>query len=265
VKRLKTLGAFSVKSYMQPRREQRQWYIQAARDEQMLVMPEGGGNFEMNMSMLLDGHTGIEHTVPPANLYNDVVQFWSHTDCGYTPTFLVSYGGLSGEHYFYQHDTPVWQNQKLMRFYPPRNLIARARRLPVYAYDDDWNHMLVAKSARKLAEAGVGVNLGQHGQLQGLGCHWDLWAFAQGGASNMQVLRMGTISPASYIGLGDEIGSIEPGKLADIAILSKNPLEDIGNTDSVRHVVKNGQLFDTENMDAVWPTAIRREPFVWER
>ena len=265
IQRLKTLGAFSVKSYMQPRREQRQWYIKAAREAEMMVFPEGGGNFEANMGMVLDGHTGIEHTMPPANLYDDVVQFWSRTQTGYTPTFLVSYGGLSGEHYFYQHDEPVWQNEKLLRFYPRRDLVARARRLPVYAYDDDWNHMLVAASAKKLVEAGVRVNLGQHGQLQGLGCHWDMWAFAHGGASNFDVLRMGTKFPAEYLGLGDELGTIQTGKLADIALLAANPLENIENTDSVRYVVKNGELFDTESMDAIWPVAVKRGPFVWQR
>ncbi|HSG89646.1 MAG TPA: amidohydrolase family protein, partial [Pseudomonadales bacterium] len=232
VQRLKTLGAWSVKSYMQPRREQRQWIVKACRELEMMDFPEGGGNFEANMGMVLDGHTGIEHTMPPANLYDDVVQFWSATEAGYTPTFLVSYGGLSGEHWFYQHDEPVWQNEKMLRFHPRSNLIARARRLPVYAYDDDWGHMLAASSAKKLAEAGVRVNLGAHGQLQGLGCHWDMWAFSQGGCSPHDVLRMGTIWPAGYLGLDGEIGSIEGGKLADIALLGANPLTDIQNSDS---------------------------------
>jgi imidazolonepropionase-like amidohydrolase len=203
--------------------------------------------------------------MPPANLYQDVVQFWSRTQTGYTPTFLVSYGGLSGEHYFYQHDEPVWRNEKLLRFYPRHELVARARRLPVYAYDDDWNHKLVAASAKKLAEVGVRVNLGQHGQLQGLGCHWDMWAFSHGGASNFDVLRMGTRSSAEYLGLGNELGTIEAGKLADIALLLANPLENIEHTDSVRYVVKNGELFDTETMDSLWPAAVRRGPFVWQR
>jgi Tol biopolymer transport system component/imidazolonepropionase-like amidohydrolase len=264
VKRLKTLGAFAVKSYMQPRREQRQWYIKAAREAEMLVFPEGGGNFEANMGMILDGHTGIEHTAPPANLYDDVVQFWSATEVGYTPTLLVSYGGLSGENYFYQHEEPVWQNQKLLRFTPRADLIARSRRLGVFAYDDDWNHMLVAASAKKLIEKGVMVNMGAHGQRQGLGCHWELWAIAQGGASNHDVLRCGTISPARYIGLGDEIGSLEEGKLADIVLLGADPLTDIRNTDTVRFVVKNGELFDADTMDQIWPVSSTRGAFVWE-
>jgi imidazolonepropionase-like amidohydrolase/Tol biopolymer transport system component len=265
MKRQKTLGAFAVKSYMQPRREQRQWYIKAAREENMLVFPEGGGNFEGNMGMVLDGHTGIEHTMPPANLYNDVVQFWSATKVGYTPTFLVSYGGISGENYFYQNEPPVWKDEKLLRFTPRQNLMARARRLNIAAADDDWNHMLVAASAKKLLEAGVLVNLGQHGQRQGLGCHWDMWALSHGGSSNHDVLRFGTIFPATYIGLGDELGSIEVGKIADLAILGSNPLDDIQNTNSVRYVIKNGELFNADSMDQQWPVEEELTPFLWQQ
>lgn len=264
VERLKSLGAFAIKSYMQPRREQRQWFVKAAREADMLDFPEGGGNFEGNMSMILDGHTGIEHTVPPANLYDDVVQFWSATKVGYTPTLLVSYGGLSGEHYFYQHaDPPVWQNEKLGRFVPRDFIMARSRRLAIFAYDDDWNHMQVAESAKKLIEQGVLVNMGAHGQLQGLGPHWELWALAHGGASNMDVLRAGTLNPATYIGLDDLIGSLEEGKLADIAFLSADPLADIANTNSVAYVVKNGELFDANTMDELWPEQASGGPFPW--
>ena len=155
VRRMKKLGAFSIKSYMQPRREQRQWFIEAARAESMLVFPEGGGNFEMNMSMIVDGHSGIEHAIPVTPLYDDVIQMWSRSKSGWTPTLLVAYGGLSGEHWFYQHaDPPAWQDQKLLRFTPRGIVDGRSRRLPVYAYDGDWNHIEVSKATKKLLDAG---------------------------------------------------------------------------------------------------------------
>src|SRR5262249_23195091 len=112
VRRLKSLGAFSVKSYMQPRRVQRQWVIQAAREEGMLVVPEGGGDLESDMTMILDGHTTVEHALPFVPR-KDVVTLFSRSGTSYTPTLLVAYGGLSGEHWFYQH-YDVWKDERLL-------------------------------------------------------------------------------------------------------------------------------------------------------
>jgi len=263
VKRLKTLGAFSVKSYMQPRREQRQWILKAAREESMLVVPEGGGNLEMNLGMVIDGHTGIEHALPVAPLHRDVVELFAETGVGYTPTLLVAYGGLSGEHWFYQHDE-VWRNEKLLRFTPRLELDARSRRRPVMATDDDWHHMDVAAGAKAVVDAGGRVQLGAHGQLQGLGAHWELWALTQGGMSAHDALRCATIFGAEYLGLDAQLGSIAPGKLADLVVLDGNPLEDIRQSDTVRYVVKNGEVFDGETMDRVWPEAAPCPRFYWQ-
>ncbi len=263
VKRLKTLGAFTVKSYMQPRREQRQWVIEAAREESVMVVPEGGGNLEMNLSMVLDGHTGIEHALPVAPIYKDVVTLLARSRSGYTPTLLVAYGGLSGEHWFYQH-YDVWKDRKLLRFLPRGQVDARSRRRPVMAPEDDWHHMAVAAGAKKVLEAGGSVQLGAHGQLQGLGAHWELWGLTQGGMTNMEALRCATINGAHYLGLDGWIGSLTAGKLADLVVLDANPLEDIHNSNTVRYVVKNGEMFDGDTMDRVWPSPRPRPPFTWE-
>lgn len=264
VKRMKQYGAFAIKSYMQPKRIQRQWFVKACRELEMLNFPEGGGNFENNMGMILDGHTGIEHTTPVAPLYEDILQMWSHTEVGYTPTFLVAYGGISGENWFYQHAGPVWADAKLARFTPRAVIESRSRRLSSHAYDGDYFHMKVAASANDLIERGVLVNLGEHGQRQGLGAHWDLWALSHGGTSNHDVLRAGTLFPATYIGLGSQLGSLEAGKLADVVLLGADPLEDIRNTNTVRYTIKNGELFDADSMDQVWPVQVERAPFLFE-
>src|SRR5690606_15143071 len=112
-------------------------------------------------------------------------------------------------------------------------------------------HILVSRSCKKLADAGVKVNLGSHGQLEGLGAHWELWMLAQGGMSPMEVLRCGTMNGAAYIGMGDQIGSLEEGKLADILILDENPLEDIHHTESIKYVVMNGRMYEAETMNEV--------------
>lgn len=264
VRRMKTLGATAVKSYMQPLRRQRQWVLQAAREESLLVFPEGGGNFEHNLGMIVDGHTGIEHAISVAPLYEDVLQLWAGTGVGYTPTLLVAYGGISGENWFYQHEPPVWSNEKLLRFTPRHVLESRARRLDLMAGDGDWHHIRVSESATELARRGVMVNLGAHGQLQGLGPHWELWALAQGGMTPMEALEAATVDPAYYIGMEHEIGKLEAGMLADIVLLGANPLDDIRHTDRVRHVVKNGELFEGDTLNRQWPVERGLGVFPWQ-
>jgi Tol biopolymer transport system component/imidazolonepropionase-like amidohydrolase len=247
VRRMKRLGANSVKSYMQPRREQRQWILEAAREESLLVFPEGGGKFEENLGMVMDGHTGIEHSLPVQPIYNDVVTLFARSRSGWTPTLLVTYGGLSGEHYFYQH-ADVFDDPKLRRFVPQPRLDARAIRRAVMAPDWDWHHMAVAEGARKVVEAGGHVQLGAHGQLQGLGAHWELWSLTQGGMKAADALRCATWTGAWYLGMDRDLGSIEPGKLADFILLEKNPLDDIRNSTAIRWTVKNGEVYDAETL-----------------
>ncbi len=265
LKRTKAWGAFSVKSYNQPRREQRQQVMKAAKELEMLVVPEGGSTFTHNMSMILDGHTGIEHNVPVAPLYNDVVNLWAASETGYTPTHVVNYASMSGEYYWYQK-TNVWENEKLLTF-TPRSVIDPRSRHRTMIPDEEYEngHILTAKSDKKLSDAGVKVNLGAHGQLQGLGAHWELWMLQQGGISNHQALRSATLNGAHYLGMDHEIGSLEAGKLADLIVLDKNPLENVRNTNSVHYTMVNGRLFDASTMNEVGNQPKERLPFWWER
>ncbi|MEQ8218541.1 MAG: amidohydrolase family protein [Arenibacter sp.] len=262
--RTKAFGAFSVKSYNQPRRDQRQQIIKAAHEQHIEVVPEGGSTFFHNMSMILDGHTGIEHNIPVAPVYDDVLQLWSASETAYTPTLIVNYGGLNGEYFWYQ-TANVWENEKLLKYTPRSVIDARSRHrtmAPIKEYEN--GHILVAQATKKLADAGVKINLGAHGQLQGLGAHWELWMFAQGGMSNMEALKAATINGASYLGMEEQLGSLEEGKLADLIVLDKNPLEDIQNSNSVKYTMINGRLYDTETMNEVGNYDNPRSPFYWE-
>ncbi len=264
IRRTKAYGAQSVKSYNQPRREQRQQVMQAARELGINVVPEGGSTFYTNMTMLMDGHTGIEHNIPVAPVYKDVIELWKTSTSGYTPTLIVNYGGMNGEFYFYQKDE-VWKNEKLLK-YTPRALVDARSRYRMMIPDEEYEngHILVSKTAKALTDNGVKVNLGAHGQLQGLGAHWELWMLHQGGMTNMEALEAATINGATYIGAGNEIGSLKEGKLADLIVLEKNPLENIRNTETVTYTMVNGKLYDTNTMNEIGNTEKRRSQFWWE-
>ncbi len=247
LRRLKAVGAFSVKSYNQPRREQRQQVLEAARQLKMQVVPEGGSTFFTNMNMVMDGHTGLEHSLPVAPVYKDVINLWKNTQVGYTPTLIVAYGGQWGENYWYDR-TNVWENERLMAFTPRSIIDERARRRTTSEYGD-YNHIDVSKATKQLADAGVKVNLGAHGQIQGLGAHWELWMLAQGGMSPLQAIKAATLNGASYLGMEKEIGSLEVGKLADLIVMDANPLEDIRNSEKIKYVMINGRLYDSMTMN----------------
>jgi imidazolonepropionase-like amidohydrolase/Tol biopolymer transport system component len=262
LQRLKDVGAISVKSYNQPRREQRQQIIQAAAELDMMVVPEGGMRFQHNLTELVDGHTTLEHSLPVQNVYADVLQLWSQVGTAYTPTFVVSYGGLMGEEYWYDR-TNVWENPRLLRYTPKGVLFPRSIRRPK-APDSEYNHVYVARTAKALNDVGVKVNIGAHGQREGLAAHWEIWSMVQGGFSPWEALRGATIDGAASLGMDHEIGSIEQGKLADIVIVDGNPLEDISRSEYVSHTLVNGRLYEAATMNQLAPDTIVRQPLFFE-
>jgi imidazolonepropionase-like amidohydrolase/Tol biopolymer transport system component len=262
LRRMKAVGAVSVKSYNQQRRDARQMIIKAARELELMVVPEGGSLLYMNNTQVLDGHTGVEHSLPVPRIYKDVVTLFAKSGSGYTPTLIVGYGGLSGEYYWYQHHN-VWEHQHLMKYVPRDVVVPRSRRRTMAA-EDDFNHVLIARGAKQIADAGGLVQMGAHGQLQGLGAHWETWMLQQGGMTPMEALRAATINGSKYLGMDADVGSLEKGKLADLVVLDKNPLENIRHTDSVRMVMLNGRLYDAATMNEIAPTKRERLPFYWE-
>lgn len=251
LKRMQAVGAFSVKSYNQPRRDQRQQVIAAARELKMMVVPEGGSTFMHNMTMIVDGHTGIEHTLPVQTAYDDVMDLWRNTGVGYTPTLCVAYGGITGEQYWYEVDD-LWLHPRLQNFIPPHVLNPRSRRRNKSPLED-YNHIRVAEIAKQRVDDGGLVQAGGHGQLNGICTHWELWSFVQGGMSPMQSLRSGTLHGARYLGLDGDIGSLEIGKLADILVIESgaDPTQKIRDSQKIQYTIANGRIFEAATMNEV--------------
>lgn len=261
VRRIKAQGGISIKNYNQPRREQRQQVVAASRAEDMLVVAEGGSLFGMDMSLIADGNSTIEHNVPLEVMYEDVLQFFAQSDSNYTPTLVVTYGGLAGDPYWRQA-TNVFENPLLVHTPPRQLLAATARRVkaPEWAFVDDDN----AREAAKLAERGVKVAIGAHGQQAGIAAHWELWSFVRGGMTPVEALRAGTIVGAQSLGMAQDIGSIEPGKLADLVILSADPSQNIRASDDIERVMLGGRLYDAQTMNEVETGDFQRLPYWWE-
>lgn len=271
------LGGLTVKSYRQPMRSKRQMLLKAGREAGVLVDVEGESHLFNNITMIQDGHVNLQHNMPVATYYDDIVQLMARGQVSHTPTLIMLFGELIGENYLYQ-TTRAWEDPKAQKFVqvttsgysplgapyggPPhvRNMTT------IHAADELWDigFRSVARSIKKLDDAGVVINAGSHGQVAGLAMHWEMWLLAQGGMSNLHVLRAGTLNGARTLGLDKEVGSLEAGKLADLLVLDANPLEDIRHSNSVRYTMVGGRLYDAHSMDEIGLRARPRGKFFWE-
>jgi len=251
-----------LKSYLVGNRKQRQWMVMACKKEGVMPTTEGALDMKLDFTHAIDGFSGNEHSLPITPLFDDAVQFWSRSGIFYTPTLIVAYGGPWAENYFYEA-TEVHDDPKVRRFLPHNIVDARTRRRRIWTRKDELAFPRLAAQDAKLIKAGGRVCIGSHGQFQGLGFHWEMWALASGGASNLDVLRSATLRGAEAMGFAQDLGSIEPGKLADLVVLNKNPLDDIHNTTAIQYVMKNGELFEGDTLNQIYPQQKPLPPLWW--
>ena len=229
----------------------------------MRSVAEGGSLFGFDMTLIADGNTTLEHNIPLSSFYDDVLQYFSKSKTGYTPTLVVTYGGPAGDPYWRSH-TDVWRHPLLHKHEPPSILnAANARRqiAPDEDYVDDDN----AREAHKLARLGVPVSIGAHGQEPGIAAHWELWSFVRGGMTPVEALAAGTINAARSLGYDRDIGSLEVGKLADLVVLDGDPSTDIRNSEKIAKVMIGGRLYDAATLNEEITGARKRKPYFWEQ
>lgn len=256
VRQVVHLGATSIKQYKQPQRIQRQWMRMAAEEVGFNITNEGGYSLEDDLTMALDGMTGMEHFIRTMPIYNDVIQIMARTGITYTPLLVpmtrywaqsADYHGVEKLHRFIAHDRVAGLGGHGNTIIFDKNSVTS-----------------VAEGMREIVRAGGQVGAGTHGDFWGsIAFHWDMWLMSWGGMKPLDILRSATLVGAEGLGLDEDIGSIETGKLADVVVLDKNPLEDIRNTDSIRYVIKNGIVYNGDTLDELWPRRTTFTVFPW--
>jgi hypothetical protein len=248
-----------LKQYMQPRRDQRQWVSDVARRNGLKVTAEDG-DMEYNLGMMMDGQTGFEHPFSYMPLYGDVAKFFGQSKTVYSPTFVV--GGPADwniEYFFAESD--VWKDAKQRRWLPWRQTTTFLRRRTLRP-QTDYSFPLIAQGlADIIAEGGYG-SIGGHGEHHGPNAHWEVW-MAASALGPLGALKIASAHGAYFLGMQQDLGTLENGKLADLIVLNANPLDNIRNTADMQYVMKGGILYEADTLDEVWPERRPFGPYYW--
>lgn len=240
-----------IKLYLPGTRQQRQWFIQACREFNMMPTMEAGGDAKEVITHFLDGAAGNEHTLSTAPVYDDLIQLFARSQTVYTPTLLVSFGAALPVYRMLAEERPY--DDPRVNYFSPDDVFQSAGKRILWFPDEDMNYRETGAGAGSVLKAGGHIALGGHGEMQGMSNHWEMKLLQDAGVPQHDILRIATLEGAHALGLTDDIGSLTPGKIADLVILEKDPLTDIRNTKSILMVMKNGHLYQSDNLTEVWP------------
>jgi len=269
VQKRAVLGGITIKNYLGLEvRKNRELLLMACNQAGLNMTNEGYQYPILQFGMIKDGSPGVEHNPTWGDTYKDVQTLYARSGTAFTPTLQVASGieMFAGKAYFNQ---TYWHvpNKKLARFTIHDATINDATRLSTGGDEESYEKiqrlkpntdaypslLTASKIDADIRNLGGRVTLGSHGNDQGVGPHNELWALQMGGLTNMQALQAATIMGAQALGVQKDLGSLEVGKIADLVILNKNPLEDIHNSREIKYVMKDGILYDGDTLDEIWP------------
>ncbi len=241
----------NIKMYRTGNRRVRQWIAAAAGRLGLHPTTEGALSTKLMLANAIDGYAGVEHALTATPIREDIVALMAGSGVGYSATLMIGNGGPQGQDWFITRTDPL-SDAKLGRF-APRYVVDMKTRTRTWREAGEYLFPAIAADAARLQREGALVGMGSHGEVPGLGFHWEMQAHVMGGMTPMEALHAATRGSAAVIGRETDLGSIEPGKLADLIILDRDPRTDIRNALAIDAVMLEGRLRDGDTLDELWP------------
>jgi imidazolonepropionase-like amidohydrolase len=195
------------------------------------------------------GYTYLEHLEPNSRFHDDVQQLLAISGTYWTPTLSI----MGGTSVLFMEDPERSTDAKFCAFFPRSCRRDDEGRGPQLDSPRGRSaRMIQTNEFGTLREArahGVNVLVGSdRATVPGFYIHIEMESFVLAGFTPLEVLELSTRRAALALGVAQDLGTLEPGKLADIVLLNANPLKDIKNTQSIWRVIKGGWVFDPEEL-----------------